>query len=112
MKKLLFAVVCALGAVSSYGEESISSKVAKRVNVYAYADIETAYWVRGAIVDKNPYSAQFADLSFDFDPFGCVGGYAWSVSSLPMREMRWTHRTHLNRFGSISGVIVLEESPR
>lgn len=96
MKKLLFAVVCALGALSSYGEESISSEVAKRVNVYAYADIETAYWARGAIVDKNPYSAQFADLSFDLDPFGCVGGYAWSVSSLSRKGQSAVRRNAYN----------------
>jgi len=56
--------------------------VKERVSVVAYADVETAYWARGAIVDKNPFSAQYGDLSFDLDPFGRLGGYAWSVSSM------------------------------
>ena len=62
----------------------------------AYADIETAYWARGAIVDRKPYSAQFADLSFDLDPVGRIGGYAWSVSSLATSGQSATRRNAYN----------------
>lgn len=85
MKKILFAIFHVSIVVAASAEEAASnliSKACKRVNVHAYADIESAYWARGAIVDEKPYSAQFVDLSLNLEPFGRVGGYAWSVSSL------------------------------
>lgn len=59
-----------------------TNSVLNRVSAKAFADIETAYWARGAIVDKNPFSAQYGELDLDLDPVGRVGGSAWSVSSL------------------------------
>ena len=94
---LLAAVVAA--ALPSYAEDgntNLVQETRKWINVGVYADIETAYWARGAIVDKRPYSAQFADLSFNLDPFGRVGGYAWSVSSLAKSGQSATRRNAYN----------------
>ena len=67
-----------------------------RVHAKAEADVETAYWARGAIVDKNPFSAQSVDLSADLSPFGYVGGYAWSVSSMSRDGQSATRRNAYN----------------
>ncbi len=84
-KKLPFAV-CALCAaalsVASAADGGAAQTALARIHAKAEADVETAYWARGAIVDKRPFSAQSADLSADLAPFGYVGGYAWSVSSM------------------------------
>ena len=83
-------------ALAACGETNLVAEVARRTHVSAYADIETAYWARGAVVDKRPFSAQFADLSFDLDPFGRIGGYAWSVSSLSKSGQSATRRNAYN----------------
>ena len=96
---ILAAAVAAAGAAMAGegpGATNLVSEVRRRVSASAYADIETAYWARGAIVDKRPYSAQFADLSFDLDPFGRIGGYAWSVSSLSKSGQSATRRNAYN----------------
>ena len=67
-----------------------------RVHAKAEADVETAYWARGAIVDRNPFSAQSVDLSADLSPFGYVGGYAWSVSSMSRAGQSATRRNAYN----------------
>ena len=92
----IFAAAAAALAFTASGETNLVSEAARRTHVSAYADIETAYWARGAIVDKRPYSAQFADLSFDLDPFGRIGGYAWSVSSLSKSGQSATLRNAYN----------------
>ena len=92
----IFAAAAAALALTASGETNLVSEAARRTHVSAYADIETAYWARGAIVDKRPYSAQFADLSFDLDPFGRIGGYAWSVSSLSKSGQSATRRNAYN----------------
>ena len=96
MKRVLVAIAGALATVAAQGETNLVSEVARRVHVSAYADIETAYWARGAIVDRKPYSAQFVDISFDLDPVGRVGGYAWSVSSLATSGQGATRRNAYN----------------
>ena len=98
---LLCAAALVAGALpfcgwASDSETNVWRRAAQRVSFSAYADIETAYWARGAIVDKNPYSAQFADLSVDLDPFGRIGGYAWSVSSLSKSGQSATRRNAYN----------------
>ena len=92
----ILAAAAAALAFAASGETNLVSEAVRRTHVSAYADIETAYWARGAIVDRKPYSAQFADLSFDFDPFGVVGGYAWSVSSLATSGQSATRRNAYN----------------
>ena len=94
--KYIFAAAAVAAALGARGETNLVSEVARRVHVSAYADIETAYWARGAIVDRKPYSAQFADLSFDLDPVGRIGGYAWSVSSLATSGQSATRRNAYN----------------
>jgi len=94
--KYIFAAAAVAAALAARGETNLVSEAARRTHVSAYADIETAYWARGAIVDKRPYSAQFADLSFDLDPFGRIGGYAWSVSSLSKSGQSATRRNAYN----------------
>ena len=80
-KFILMALAVALtGNLSA--ETDALAEIARRVHAGGYADVESAYWARGAIVDKNPYSAQYAEASFDLEPFGRIGGYAWSVSSM------------------------------
>ena len=54
----------------------------KWVSLSAFAEIQSAYLARGAVVDSNPFSAQFADAELLFGDFGHVGGHAWSVTSL------------------------------
>ena len=91
----ILAAVFAAGAAMAgegSGATNLVSEVRRRVSASAYSDIESAYWARGAIVDKRPYSAQFADLSIDLDPFGRIGGYAWSVSSLSKSGQSATRR--------------------
>ena len=85
------------GAITAAGGETNAlAAAASRIHVNAYADVETAYWARGAVVDEHPYSAQFADLSFDLDPFGKIGGYAWSVSSMSRTGQSATRRNAYN----------------
>jgi len=81
---------------ASDSETNVWHRAAQRLSFSAFADIETAYWARGAIVDKKPYSAQFVDLSFNLAPFGRVGGYAWSVSSLSKTGQSATRRNAYN----------------
>ena len=47
-----------------------------RVNVELEADVESAYQAHSAIMDRRPFSAQYAAMTVDFDAFGYVGGYA------------------------------------
>lgn len=99
MKKQLnyiFAAAAVAAALGARGETNLVSEAVRRTHVSAYADIETAYWARGAIVDKRPYSAQYADLSFDLNPVGRIGGYAWSVSSLSKSGQSATRRNAYN----------------
>ena len=84
---------CGLAADS---ETNLWRSAAHRLSFSAFADVESAYWARGAVVDKRPFSAQFADISFDLDPFGRVGGYAWSVSSLSKSGQSATRRNAYN----------------
>lgn len=100
----VFCASCAVAAelpkfdapTTSRCGEKIETFVAQRLSASAFADVESAYWARGAIVDKKPFSAQFADLSFNLDPFGRVGGYAWSVSSLAKSGQSVTRRNAYN----------------
>ena len=92
----MIAATASVLALAASGETNLVSEAVRRTHVSAYADIETAYWARGAIVDKRPYSAQFVDLSFDLDPFGRIGGYAWSVSSLSKSGQSATRRNAYN----------------
>jgi len=77
-------------------ERGALEEIAHRLSFTAYADVESAYWARGAIVDKNPFSAQYVDLSFDLEPFGRIGGYAWSVSSMAKSGQSATRRNFYN----------------
>ena len=92
----ILAAAAAALAFAASGETNLVSEAVRRTHVSAYADIETAYWARGAIVDRKPYSAQLVDLSFDLDPVGRVGGYAWSVSSLATSGQGATRRNAYN----------------
>ena len=92
----------ALGAIfamfAANGETNLVSEAVRRTHVKAYSDVETAYWARGAIADKKSYVAQFADLSFDLDPFGRVGGYVWCASALATSGQSYTRRNAYNEF--------------
>ena len=58
MKRDAILALCAMCAVfAAKGETNLVHEVIKRTHVSAYADIETAYWARGVISDKKPYSA-------------------------------------------------------
>ncbi len=95
---ILAFLIAAVSPLVAKAEDvtNLWNEVGRRFSVSAYADVESAYWARGAIVDKNPYSAQFADLSLDFDPFGRIGGYAWSVSSMSRKGQAATCRNAYN----------------
>lgn len=86
MKDMMRRAVLALGvcvAGAAAGEATnLVGQVRDWVAVSAFADVESAYWARGKIVDARPYSAQFADVDLKLGAFGRVGAQAWSVSSL------------------------------
>ena len=94
--KAIFAAAVAVAALGARGETNFVAEAARRTHVSAYADVETAYWARGAIMDKRPYSSQFADMSFDLDPFGRVGGYAWVASAFSKSGQAATRRNAFN----------------
>ena len=99
MKRDAILALCAMCAVfAAKGETNLVHEVIKRTHVSAYADIETAYWARGVISDKKPYSAQFIDLSFDLNPFGRIGGYVWTASALATSGQSYTRRNAYNEF--------------
>ena len=99
MKRDAILALCAMCAVfAAKGETNLVHEVMKRTHVSAYADIETAYWARGVISDKKPYSAQFIDLSFDLNPFGRIGGYVWTASALATSGQSYTRRNAYNEF--------------
>ena len=67
-----------------------------RVNVELEADVESAYQAHGAIMDRRPFSAQYAAMTVDFDALGYVGGYAWSVSGMSRGGQSTAHRNFYN----------------
>jgi len=81
MFKRIFGIAAALTALSAGADTNET----KRISASAFADVETAYHARGAIVDRNPFSAQYAGLEANLEPFGRLGGDAWSVSSMSRR---------------------------
>ena len=85
---------CLLGSLLA--ATNLWTEATNRLSVSAYADVESAYWARGAIVSKSPYSAQFAELDADLDPFGRIGGYAWSVSSMSRKGQAASRRNFYN----------------
>ena len=99
MKRDAILALCAMcAAFAASGETNLVSEAVRRTHVSAYADIETAYWARGVISDKKPYSAQFIDLSFDLNPFGRIGGYVWTASALATSGQSYTRRNAYNEF--------------
>lgn len=70
------------GTAAGTDKTNVLKGMASRLSFSAYADVESAYWARGVIVDKNPYSAQFVNVEANLSPYGRIGGYAWSVSSM------------------------------
>ena len=103
----LLAALLATGAAfgSEQGETNLWREAASRVQVTAFADVESAYWARGVIVDKHPFSAQYVGLNADLAPFGYVGGYAWSVSSMSSTGQAATRRNAYNEvdYGAFYG---------
>jgi hypothetical protein len=78
-----FVIVCSAATFSSRCEGAeVLSNLTDRVSVSAFADVQSAYYARGAIVDERPFSAQFVDVSFSLADNARIGGYAWSVSSM------------------------------
>ena len=72
----------ALAVSACAAETNDAGSVSSRIHFSAFADIQSSDWARGVIVDENPFSAQYVSLDADLRPFGHVGGYAWSVSSM------------------------------
>ena len=97
-RNAIFALCAMCAAFAAKGETNLVNEVITRTHVSAYADIETAYWARGVISDKKPYSAQFIDLSFDLNPFGRIGGYVWTASALATSGQSYTRRNAYNEF--------------
>lgn len=96
MKRLTVLFLTGLCAWFAQAETNVWREAIRRLHVNAYADVETAYWARGAIVNDEPYSAQFIDLSYDLDPFGRIGGYAWSVSAFSKGGQSTSRRNAYN----------------
>ena len=103
----LLAALLATGEAfgAEQGETNLWREAANRLHVSAYADVESAYWARGVIVDKHPFSAQYVGLNADLVPFGYVGGYAWSVSSMSSTGQAATRRNAYNEvdYGAFYG---------
>ena len=81
----LMLVPLALAGSTCAEETNEVESISSRIHFSAFADIQSSYWARGVIVDENPFSAQYVSLDADLRPFGHVGGYAWSVSSMSRR---------------------------
>lgn len=96
MKSAIGVVGLCLAAATYAADDGEGKTLLSRVHAKAEADVETAYWARGAVVDVNPFSAQSVDLSTDLSPFGYVGGYAWSVSSMSRSGQSATRRNAYN----------------
>lgn len=94
-----------LASGAAFGETNLWDAAASRVQVTAFADVESAYWARGVIVDKHPFSAQYVGLNADLSPFGYVGGYAWSVSSMSSSGQAAKRRNAYNEvdYGAVYG---------
>ena len=93
---LLVAGALPLCGLASDAETNVWRSAARRLSFSAFADVESAYWARGAIVDKNPFSAQFVGTKIDLDPVGSLGGYAWSVSSMSREGQSATRQNFYN----------------
>lgn len=89
------AVTCVFVFLGAFPAIAMTN-VTERLHAKAYADIESSYWARGAVIDKNPFSAQYVDVSVDLRPFGSVGAYAWSVSSMSRTGQSATRRNAYN----------------
>lgn len=75
------ALCAAVFSLRCKGAEALTN-LTGRVSVSAFADVQSAYYARGAIVDERPFSAQFVDASVSLAENARIGGYAWSVSSM------------------------------
>lgn len=93
---LLFASVLCWMAGAAEGTEEVEKVFPSWLSVNAFADIQSAYWARGVIVDKHPFSAQCLDLSLVDETYGKLEGYAWSVSSLSRRGQGACRRNAYN----------------
>ena len=96
MKGAIGVVGLCVASVACAADDGATQTMLSRILTKVEADVETAYWARGAIVDKNPFSAQYVDLSADLAPFGYIGGYAWSVSSMSRDGQSATRRNAYN----------------
>ena len=96
---LLFTVLClALCSFGAGATESAWTNLAERIHFSMYADLESAYWMRGVIADTRPYSSQFADMTLDLSPVGRVGAFVWSASSTSTGGQSASRRNFYNEF--------------
>ena len=51
------------------------------VKISAFAEVQSSYLARGKVVDKHPFSAQFANGELMLGDFGHIGAHVWSVTS-------------------------------
>ncbi len=99
-KFFLFAVLL-FSAANSYSadEECLIEKDAlSRLHMFAYADVESAYWMRGLIADSRPYASLFADMNYDLSPAGRIGAYVWSACSFSDGGQSLSRRNSFNEF--------------
>lgn len=60
----------------------ISTAAIGGLSGYGFADFRSAYYSRGAIVNKEPILPLFGRLTYSLDPVGYVGGDVWTVNAL------------------------------
>lgn len=93
------AVLAACGVCAAETEgTNWYERAAARLKINAFAEIQNAYWARGVIVDRDPFSAQYVGLDYDLGDFGHIGGYAWSVSSMSHHGQSTPRQNFYNEF--------------
>ncbi len=91
-QRIIFFLSLALTTLAS----ADSAALLPRLSIELEADIESAYQAHGAIMDRRPYSAQYANATLDCNALGYFGGYAWSVSGLSRGGQSTNHRNFYN----------------
>ena len=77
-------------------EDSGVEGVRKWLGLHAYADIESAYIIRGYVWDSRPCSMQFVDAELKLGEFGRFDVFEWSVSALSSKGHSTSMRNAFN----------------
>jgi hypothetical protein len=76
----LFFAFALCSAAETSGTNFIE-RANESVKISAFAEVQSSYLARGKVVDKHPFSAQFANGELMLGDFGHIGAHVWSVTS-------------------------------